>query len=266
MYKQTLLGLSIAMLISGCMATKKPPQIELITNAESFEVILPLGAESEGTTGWNIDFRPFTNYTIAKGSTIKDFYQITYNEVTSSSELTTNICRGQKFETGSVFKSCINYLADVKTTRSEDDLKVIITPKKEIKQVGGFMMDISLPNVNISDYFGYLSSQEVTVRSKITSKYSSEAIKGNFDRLLKRHKWENGQADAAHRQFKDTYLMTLNNNTDVHISVGFYPYRDGSIVEFVATGISSKNNQTRSINWSTIFNEIEEKLKGVVNS
>lgn len=248
----------------GCKATAPAAPPQALTNMESFEIVLPKDVVGNEKT-WNVDFRPFQNGNYGS-SGIFDFFSVDYKADKNNSELNISACNGERYDTGRVYQSCTSYLSDIKITEKENHRVLTITPKLKSESKGGLLIPEPIPNITFDKLYGYLSSQEVTFKGNITSKFNSESIKGNFDRLMPRYSWKRGKADVAHRQFKDTYSLTLSSGESVVISAGFYPYRDGSIVEYVVKATTENNPRMRKIDWVKASKEVKDQIEKIVNS
>lgn len=260
---KTTLAVALATTITGCGMTTPAAPPQPLTNMEAFTVILPNNVAYSDT--WNIDFRPFQNEKRGSSAEIRKHFKANYKKV-NNSELESSFCNTETFSsTGSQYKSCVTYLSDVVTKDLGDATQVTIQPKLRSEVKGGLLIPISIPKVDNMAFYGYLSSQKVTIKNKITSEYPSEAIKGNFDRMATSYKW-GGEADAAHRQFKDSYIIRTSTGIEGRISAGFYPYREGSIVQYVVDGLSSNNSATRSVDWQQAMAEIQKRIEEIVNS
>ncbi|MCF2908318.1 hypothetical protein L1285_08280 [Pseudoalteromonas sp. DL2-H2.2] len=262
--KNYLPAVLVCSTLVGCKATPLPPP-QVLSNMESFEVILPNDVVGNTKT-WNVNFRPFQNGSREQGSNIYNYFSVDYTANTQTSELDISACNGERYPNGTDYKSCASYLADVTVTKKENHKILTITPKLKSLSRGGFLIFKPIPKMTIDKLYGYLSRQEITFKGNITSKFNTESIKGNFDRLMTRHSWRAGQADAAHRQFKDTYTLTLSTGEQVVISAGFYPYRDGSIVEYVVNSITQNDPSVRQVDWVKTSEEVKKHIEKVVNS
>jgi hypothetical protein len=263
--KNLALALVPALLISGCNVLQTQPPQSLAVSGAPFTIELPKDLNYSQGDGWGLDFYSFKNKNFS--GTIQHFFSVEFDAEQELNALSTNICRGEIMESGSTFQSCVKYTADINMQTFADSVKLTITPKEKTVAQGrnAIFIPISLPEIDLEDWYGYLSSQKITTsKIKVTSPYPSESVKGNFDRMLSQHKWGSGQADAAHRQFQNTYKITVNADTDVLVSAGFYPYRDGSIVEYVITGVSGNNKNLRTINWNLTLKEVKAKIASVI--
>ena len=267
MFRKKVLNYLPAIILStsliGCKATNPPAPPQEITNPEQFEIVLPK-VVSENEKTWNVNFLPFNNGSYGS-SGIYDFYSVEYIANKETSEMNFSACNGEKYNTGSVYKSCVNYLADIEVIDSEEQRTLKIRPKLKTESKKSFIIPKAVPDVSIEQFFGYLSNQEIIFKGSITSQFNIESVKGNFDRLLSNYDWQ-GEADAAHRQFKDTYTFNVSSGENIIISAGFYPYRDGSIVEYAVKAISDYNPKTRKIDWAKVTEEVRDYLNKVVNN
>lgn len=257
-----VLVLSIATtIIAGCNSTPPPPP-ETLNNAAAFEVLIPAVASGNQNT-WNVDFRPFTNGSYGSSS-IYNFYKVGYQP--DGDNMKFSACNGERYSTGRTYQSCTHY--DLKGNVVTDDSgnsTLTLIPVMKTQEKGGLIIDKRIPDVTLEKLYGYLSSQKIEFAGKVTSEYSPESIKGNFDRMLSSYSW-GGEADAAHRQFKDSYNFRTSQGASVIISAGFYPYREGSIVQYAIRATTDNDETARKVDWVEISEEVRKKIEQVVKS
>jgi hypothetical protein len=200
-------------------------------------------------------------------NTIKDFFSVTFADGISG-QLTTEACRGEHYQDGKRLKSCVAYDAQVTVSEQPDQFRIEITPVK-MRTVQGrnpFGLPIKMPRMTLEDWYGYVSAQTVVSHQKITSKFGPESIKGNFDRRLKRRALEEGEANAALRQFKDTYVIEGKDGTATLVGASFFPYRDGALVELYLVGnTTDKTAGPQARDWNAAVASVKKELENVAN-
>lgn len=262
-----VISIVIILLLQACVQTA-PPKTTAISGKE-FKIIVPKGLERTESQAWGINFMPFRNVIRrnSKGS-IEEFYSVGYELASSTNQLVTKACKGDYFiSTRSVYQSCIEYKIGHKVVDKGESLEITLTPKQKTTTPGKNLVFIPmpLPKVNETSLPGWLSSQRVQLRGQIISDFPSESIKGNFDRLLENYSW-GAKADAAHRQFRDSYAIKMNKDITVVISAGFYPYKNGSMIEYIIEGRSENNPDVNERNWKAILEKVIQRLESVAQS
>lgn len=258
--------ITLTLLLIGCGSTQPPPPPQPLTNMEPFKIIVPKDLNSTDT--WGINFN--SHRRVRNGSTyeIGKHFVVGHQKV-SQNEMKTNFCNTETYSsTGRTHSSCVTVTSDVEINDLGDSSEIMISPKLKTNgpKGGTLIFTISHPDLKNEHLYSYFSSHKVSHSGKITSSFPSESIKGNFDRLAKKFSWNAGQSDSAHRQFKDTYLIKTSNGIEGIVSAGFFPYRDGSIVQYVVEGVSKGKQSIREVDWNEAMKEIEEKIQKIVNS
>jgi hypothetical protein len=255
--------IGLTTLLAGCGATieKTPPSP--LANMDVFTIIVPKNADNTNT--WNVNFKTFSHILNGSTQSIRKYYSAK-PALIGKDKLDFNFCNVEQFSSGSVFKSCITYTSDVVLKDLGESTQITIKPTLRTESKDGFLIPISLPKVNHQDIYSYLSSHTISTSGKITSDFPSESIKGNFDRLASKYRWKEGEADAAHRRFKDTYIIRTSNGIEAIVGAGFFPYRKGSIVQYSVQGVSSSDNAIRTVDWKEAMDEITKTIENIVNS
>jgi hypothetical protein len=255
--------IGVTAVLTGCgITTPAAPPMQL-TNMEAFTIIVPKNVNNTNT--WNVKFNSFQRKLRGSTPEIPKHFRATHTEV-GENEIKFDFCNTETFSNTSVYKSCVTYTSDVVTKDLGENTEITIQPKLRTETKGGLLIPISIPNIDHDYFYGYLSRHSITTNGKITSEFPSESIKGNFDRMASRYSWKSGKADAAHRQFQDTYVIKTSSGVEGRVSMGFYPYREGSIVQYVVDGTSKTNNAARKVDWSKAMKEISKTIEQIVNS
>lgn len=133
-------------------------------------------------------------------------FSVRFHEATPSGVLTTEICRGDLHDSGKRFKSCLFYDSRIAIFEDTSSYWIIVTPYQfdTLQERNAVFLPIRLPDTNVNMWYEWISNHTIAVRHKATSQYSTESIKGNFDRKLTRFSFKEEQADVALNQFKDT--------------------------------------------------------------
>ena len=197
---------------------------------------------------------------------IRDFFSVHFTDATPG-ELTTTVCRGEQHPDGHRYRSCVFFDAHVVATEGPDDVRFVVTPWRRRTEQGrnAIFIPIDLPKATVADWYRYLSTQSVVSQHRITSKFSPESLKGNFDRRLPRQDEREREADAALRQFKDAYVIEEKDGTTTRVGAAFYPYRDGALVELVLLGRSRGGPTPTSLDWAATLAAVRAKLDGIAN-
>jgi hypothetical protein len=207
---------------------------------------------------------PGAHYT---NNTIKDFFSV-QSTVSRPGQLTTRVCQGEQYDDGKREKSCVTYEARLTFEEAANQVRITLTPFKMVTQQGRNAIGVSekLPRVDIADWYLFVTAQSVASRYKLTSKYGPESIKANFDRHLERHDFDDSAANAALRQFKDTYLVDAHDGTTARVGASFYPYRDGTMVEIYISlaGEGGKGDAARR-DWSASLSSLKAELDKIAN-
>jgi hypothetical protein len=263
MKKCNAVFLSIALFVlAGCAATSVAPPAESPLSGEPFVISVPkdlnrlTNSKLKGVT-----LGSFKN--ISGKSPVHHFFSVRFSE--SGDELTTEICRGNFHDNGSTFKSCVYYDAHISVFEDNLSFKISLTPYRERIAQGRdeFFIPIGLPEVNLNKWYGWLSNQTVVTSHKATSQYRPESIKGNFDRKLQLYSFHS-QADAALKQFKDSYTMYLDSKKMAIVGTSIYPYKDGTIVDMYIVGRADTVSGLTSRDWITALSSVKSKLDEVV--
>lgn len=259
----TSIAIGVTTILTGCVATTPAAPPMPLTNMEPFTIIVPKNADSTDT--WNVKFDSYRRELRGSTADIRNYF-VAEHTLVGQNELKSDFCNEERFASGSVYQSCVTYTSDVVTKDLGENTEVTIQPKLRTEKKEGLLIAISIPNFKHENLYGYLSSHSITTNGKITSEFPSESIKGNFDRLASKYSWKSGTADSAHRQFKDTYIIKTSSGIQGRVSAGFYPYREGSLVQYVLDGMSQADNATRKVDWSEAMKEINKTLEIIVNS
>ena len=251
-------------LMSGCVTLQVAQPTEEKITVEPFMISVPKSLENGDSLLKGVRLGSFQN-TKWKQS-IADFYSVQFKEVKASSELTTEICRGDLHRSGGRYQSCVYYDARVSVEEAQTGYRIAITPYR-VRSVQGknaIFLPIDLPKVSIKNWYAWVSSQTVFAKYKSTAQYAPESIKGNFDRNLKKNSWQKGKSDAALKQFKDNYVIRFDDKVETDIGAAFFPYRDGALVEALVVGKSFTKNGKTSQDWSAVLAKVTAKLDQIV--
>ncbi len=155
----------------------------------------------------------------------------------------------ERREDNGVAGSGLIYSIDVENILKGKNRVVTFIPKKVKPYQQGIILPFPLPTFDLRSY---LASASVFHKFEVTSEYSQDAIKANFDRLL---------------GTTNTYLKyNLNsNNFSAELKVKIYPYRTGSkmVVDSTMFDMKILNNV---INVSDNIKELEKRVKQIVQN
>ncbi len=254
------------LLLQACVQTA-PPKATSISGQE-FKIIVPKKVDTFAAQAWGINFLPFNNSKY-KSKGIQNFYRVDYSVNNVLKQMETKACKGEYFS-GSrrSFQSCIAYMLGHAVIEKEDYFEITLKPKQRIETQGKSPLFIPMPfpDADLNSLYGWLSSQQVTFSGKIVSDYPSESVKGNFDRLLANHTWGK-KADAAHRQFRDSYYISIGDDIRVIISASFYPYKNnGTMVEYLIDARSENNPSVRERDWKEVIEKAIKRIESVAKS
>jgi hypothetical protein len=259
----SFVALSVAGLLSGCGATSfisVAPPSETAISATPFTIVVPKDIEGSAANLKGVQLSPFQNR-----SGQLEFFSVQY-EQKQSNELTTSVCRGDAHNTGRKYQSCVHIDSQVSIQEHADSYEIIVNPIKSRSEQGrsAIMLPIALPDVDVNKWYAWTSNQTVAYKGKTTASFSPESIKGNFDRKLKRHSWGNSQADGALRQFKDTYIINLGDGMRAVVGAAFFPYRDGTMIEYYIKGEAGTQNGVTSRDWNKAISLARAEIDKVI--
>lgn len=249
--------------LAGCAATSVAPPAESPLSGDPFTIIVP--KDLNGSTNGILKGVRLGSFNNVWGqSPIRSFFSVSFVE--SATELTTEICRGDLHDHGSTFKSCVFYDSRITVSEEDNSFKITLTPYRVRVAQGRnpIFLPIGLPEVNLKKWYGWLSSQTVVTSHKATSQYGPESIKGNFDRKLQRYSRRELQADAALKQFKDTYVFNIDNNSTAVVGTSIYPYKNGTLVEMYIEGRGDTVDGLTIRDWTTSLTSLKKNLDEVV--
>jgi hypothetical protein len=265
--------LSLTCLATACATVSTPAESPLTDPPVIISVPKDLEGTSEPWKGLHFqtidrtqaqeDILPGVHST---ANTIVDFFAVKFLEATPG-QLTTSICRGEQHDDGHRYGSCVFYDARLAITEEPTQFRLVITPFRVRTEQGrnAIFIPIALPKVTVADWYRYVSTQSVAAHHKLTSKYGPESIKGNFDRRLSRSSDQDREADAALRQFKDTYVIEEKDGTTTRVGAAFYPYRDGALVELYLLGATRGQKSATSLDWAATMAAVKTKLDAIAN-
>ena len=125
---------------------------------------------------------------------------------------------------------------------------ITFTPKTAKTYQEGAVLPFPVPTLDIGLY---LSQANIKYRFEINSQYSTDAIRGNFNRLL---------IKAA----RNKYLLMVGTN-QLEIAIQIYPYKNGS-KSLIDISINTQRSKNDIIDVSRILDKAKRKIHGLVNS
>lgn len=260
-----MMGTGVALLgLAGCASLAVAPPSEIRLNEQPFTITVPKSLNSSNSLLKGVNLGSFTN--TGGKRPIRKFYSMSFKEDKNNSELVTEACKGDLHDNGLRYQSCIYFDSKVLVTDAGDSYKIEIKPyrKRLVQGKNAVFLPIALPVADVNKWNEWISKQTVSVNSEYSSKYSSESIKGNFDRNLSKYTWRSGESDAASKQFKDTYALSIDD-ANVKIGVSIFPYKNGSIAKTRIMAKYTNLKKESSIDWQTILKNVNNKLDDVVN-
>ena len=161
-------------------------------------------------------------------------------------------------------------MSNVTVDESQGKYQIDITPYQLQKKQGRdpMFMSIDFLDIDIDQYFAALTNQSIYYSEDITSNYPVESLKGDLDRNFKKQQFKRGvKISDGLEKYPNLYLVDLveNENVDVIIAVGFYPYKNGSIAKILVKPTRKAEKGVRSIDWVKIKSEISVLLSSAVN-
>lgn len=265
-----MIATGVALLgLAGCASLAVAPPSEVSLNEAPFTITVPktLNRSDSLLKGVELGYLRKLGYLRNNvESPVRTIYQVSFKEDKNNSELVTEACEGHLHYDGSIDQSCIYFDSKVLVTDAGDSYKIEIKPyrKRLVQGKDAMFLPIKLPVANVNKWREWISNQTVSVNSEYSSKYSTESIKGNFDRNLSKHTWKSGESDAASKQFEDTYALSIDD-ANVEIGVSIFPYQNGSLVKTRIKANATNFKEVSSIDWQTILNNVNDKLDNVVN-
>ena len=120
----------------------------------------------------------------------------------------------------------------------------------------------NVPNKTFEDAIIAIKTIKFSMNMEIDTQYNTDSIDSNFNRILKKTKY-NVPVSIAGNIYKSSYKLTLDDtSSDCYVSV--YPYRNGSkAVVHVDTILSSKNDR---IDVGKKIDILKQKIASIVNN
>jgi hypothetical protein len=252
-------------LLVSCAGGAITKPTETAVSDKPFVIEVPKGLTGEESLLKGVKIN---NYKRFKGKApVLDFFSVNMIEHPDTSELTTEICRGDYYSsTRDYDKSCIFYDAKVSITEKTSSYTIVITTYKLRTKQGknSLFFPIDLPKTGINRWYDWIARQTIEFSDKVTSRYPSVSIKGNFDRKFDKYPLTK-KSDADLKQFKDAYVLPTDGDTYVYVAAAFYPYREGSLVELEYRASDYNRNGGTSADWVSIVKKAKSAVKRVVS-
>jgi hypothetical protein len=242
----------------GC-APGKPAEYPLV--GSPITVLTPKNLDGSGAQLKGVFLHP-VHHTESNDGNIEEFSAVDFPTRTPG-ELTVRSCRGDRHDTGSIYQSCVSFDGRVDVVEEPEQWRLTVTPTRRRDEPGrnALFLPIDPPESDLSDWYYHVSHQSVRTHLRIESTFPPEALKANFDRLLRRI--DQGVADGAIRQFKDAYGFDDANGTSTRIGVSFYPYHDGSLAELVVLAESTGVQASTTLDWTAHLKSVQERMEKI---
>ncbi len=129
----------------------------------------------------------------------------------------------------------------------------------------GILLPFPVPSFSEQDLINFLKSRRVYYKMEFDSKYNSESIFANFDRLAEKVNYKAGERDPVTGKIFKNRFAILYKNQRIYFSLEIYPYRNGSktIVYLTIPGIYTSNNL---INFDILLKAAKTRIAEIVNS
>jgi hypothetical protein len=254
-------------LVGGCSSRGVP--VEAPVNGNALTIVVPKDLEHADTPLKGVAFEDVDRLMEQKPvigtftrNSIRDFFSVK-SSFPRPGTFVTQACQGEQYEDGKRYSSCVGYQARLEVAETPDGFRISITPVKMITQQGRNVLGVGLdlPRFDISDWYSYVMAQRVSGRHKVTSKFTPEAMKAAFDRHFKKQAAETGTANAALRQFTDTYERPVADGTKASIVAAFSPYQDGAVAECEITLSSEPASAPKALDWAAALATVRQDLE-----
>jgi hypothetical protein len=247
---------ALAQVFSACTASKPA---EYPISGAPVTLLVPKDLENAGTPLKGVELQS-TDMPLERHGEIEDFVSVS-PELTPG-QLTVTSCRGERHTSGSTYKSCVFVDARVEAAEEADQWRIVITPirRREEPVRNPLFIPIDLPAVDLSTWYAYMSHQSVSTHYKLESQYAPEALKANFDRLLKQ--LNEGHSDGALRQFKHVYAVDSETSAFTSVGAEFFPYHEGSLVE-LRVFAKLDGAEANAVDWTSHFKLAKDRLEKI---
>ena len=258
--------------------SRKSESDSVSINAGTFTVKVPKGMDEKNAHIKGVQFFEFEKETsnekkvglfsfMSKGS--KAFATGTHEFDSGSSLLKSSFCNVYQAKTSkNRYSSCEIFESNVRISDVEDKLLIEITPSNLQKVQGRNPMFIPIDfiGVDVNKFFAALTNQTVYYAEEVTSDYSADSLKGDFDRNFKKMQFKKGAGVSDELgAYNNIYTVELNDNVKVILAVGFYPYKNGSIAKILVKPTRDAEKGVRSVDWVDIKNKITALIASAVS-
>jgi len=252
--------------LSGCQTVQNltaiAPPTETSIDGKVVTINVPKGINSSDSDFKGIFFQNAENSFYDQSGNILKYTSFNF-QVVKPNELEQKVCKGEQMRNGQRYQSCIYLDSKFQIVDKHELYQIDIKPYR-IRSVQGrdaIYLPIGLPKLSIDDWYSLFAKQRMSFVYKMTSTYSPESIKGNFDRKLERLNFERSSRDnAALRQYKDTYKINVASNVTVRIGASFYPYKNGTLVETYIDAESISGQPDWNVNTALIKSKLDQTI------
>jgi|GEM_PF-1901178 len=257
---------SSLIVLTGCKSTGKQANNITHLNLEPFKITLPKDIDAKLASVSFFLEKKHLRTTDASS----EYFEQYQAKLPSPNQLALSGCfASYSRQTGMGYRSCEKYHAIAKGITAESSNTLTITPSHLEREQGRMLfIPIKFPNTTTDDYLHWLARHNVTSpKNEVKSKYSVEATRSNFERRLSKE-WNalptTHTTQQLLKQYKDVYLVELSESMNAVIAAKFFPYRDGSIVNYQLVGISLPSN-SKHVDWNKGFKQANQIINEIIN-
>lgn len=162
--------------------------------------------------------------------------------------------------------SGIEYLVNYDVKKNKNGYSIELTPVHFTTYQQGFIGKFDVPVFTVPQVTESLKNGYLSYQFEFNSKFSTPAIKANFNRLANAHRNSGaGQIDPMSKRIIPSNYDIYVRGKKLKISVSVDPYRDGSKV-IVNTRISAIETSKNTIDFSILEKEVKNAINKIINS
>lgn len=162
---------------------------------------------------------------------------------------------------GSGIKYTVNYTVN----ENAKGYSVLFQPVQVATYQQGLIGKFPVPNFTPENLSTYLKSFSIHYKIEINSKYNSDSVYANFERLAKKQAFDTGETDPVTGKIYKNWFITNYKGKPVRYVVQTYPYQNGS-KSVIYVALPASETSPGNVDFQTVIKEVKSQLSDIANS
>jgi len=253
-----ILIILLAFILVSCSGvTANPPKSGNIINTDNLLIIIPKKAERPCVLDNSLCeyFYYIQHDGSASGFSKRDFVRI---KKSNSNKLIVD----RRIDNG-ISGSGKIYQCKFSISKSDNKIKLSIIPRQWKEYHEGLIFPFPIPKFNTENILSAVVPY-IKYTFGINSKFNTESVYSNFERILKYKKLSRPYKDPVTGKIFNREFYITNRGKQINFFVEVIPYRNGSKSVFYIK-LPSCTTSNNTVDFSLLMKEVNFKLKKIVN-